>query len=261
MDNTALDTLRRRIRQIERRDHTDHAHLRLEIGHDPIDHHLNGGLTAGALHEFLIASPLERGSTLAFLLPCLARSDRPVFWLSTRPTQLFGAGLDALGIARRRLFCLELVADRLLPVAEDILRHAEPMLLVVETDRALTLTEARRLNLAAEATGATGFILRQSKTGAIAAHEACACATRWQITAQKSRPLPLPGLALPLPGPRRLSADLLKLRAGLPKRWILDCHDHESLPRSLDALLLDRAAAPREQRALSGFTQAGAARH
>jgi len=40
MDNTALDTLRRRIRQIERRDHTDHAHLRLETGHDPIDHYL-----------------------------------------------------------------------------------------------------------------------------------------------------------------------------------------------------------------------------
>jgi protein ImuA len=78
----------------------------------------------------------------------------------------------------------------------------------------IDLTASRRLQLAAEQSGATGFLLRMNPKSL----SSTACATRWKI-----RPLPsvledgMPGVGFP-----RWEAELLKVRNGKPGVWQIE---------------------------------------
>jgi len=213
----------------------------LPTGLQSVDSHLGGGLKTASLHDVLVPDPLEIGASLALLLPLLARSGQPVLWLGTVPSQLHARGLRQTGISLRRLVCVESDETSILAVAEDILRGPEHAIVVIGGPRVPSLTEVRRLNLAAEASGNTGFFLRSAAPSSTSGRDPCACATRWQIKSAPSTPSFLPGMVLPLPGRRRLSVSLLRVRGGRPAHWLLDCPDHAPFPCPVDALLAHRA--------------------
>ncbi|GFE97996.1 ImuA family protein [Gluconobacter sp. Gdi] len=241
MTTDALARLREQVRRLERQSLT-HSHSdRLATGHPAVDDHLGGGLKTGSLHDFLISDPLETGASLAMLLPILREGRGPIFWISDRPAELNAWGLHQSSLSSNTLVCIKTDPASLLSVAEDVLRGPERALAVIAGRHVPTLTEIRRLNLAVEASGNTGFFLRSAPLAQAPGKDPCACATRWRILSHPSSPQRLPGLAMPLPGFRRLSAALLRVRGGRPAHWILDCSDHAPLSRSLDALLAHRA--------------------
>ncbi|MBS1019990.1 ImuA family protein [Gluconobacter cerinus] len=241
MTSNALARLREQVRCLERRS-LHHSPFRvLPTGLQPVDNHLGGGLKTASLHDILVPDPLEIGASLALLLPLLARSGQPVFWLGAAPPQLHAWGLHQTGMSLRHLICVESDDASVLAVAEDILRGPERALVVISGPHIPSLTEVRRLNLAAESSGNTGFFLRPVSTSPSSGKDPCACATRWQVTSHPSAPLCLPELVLPLPGPRRLSVSLLRVRGGRPAHWLLDCPDHAPLSRPVASFLAHRA--------------------
>jgi protein ImuA len=106
---------------------------------------------------------------------------------------------------------------------------------------ALPAMASRRLQLAAERSGITAFLLRRWRDGRQAARERAlpnAATTRWRIAALPSRPLRNePGVGHP-----RWRVELLRCRGGEPACWeveVADATDHVSLA----AALVDRPAA------------------
>jgi len=260
MTTDALARLREQVRRLERRD-LSHSHSdTLATGHSAVDTHLGGGLRTGSLHDFLISDPLEIGASLAMLLPILKEGRGPIFWISDTPAELNAWGLHQSGLSPDTLVCIETDTASLLAVAEDVLRGPERALAVITGSHVPTLKEIRRLNLAVEASGNTGFFLRFAPLARAPGKDPCACATRWRILSHPSSPRFFPGLAMPLPGSRRLSVALLRVRGGRPAHWILDCTDHAPLSRSLDALLAHRAPSALPPGRLPGRQALGRAR-
>ena len=241
MTTDAVARLREQVRRLGRRDLSRSQTDTLPTRHSAVDDHLGGGLRTGSLHDFLISDPLETGASLAMLLPILKEGRGPVFWISDTPAGLNACGLHQSGVPLDHLVCIETDPASLLAVAEDVLRGPERALAVIAGSHVPTLKEIRRLNLAVEASGNTGFFLRFAPLARAPGKDPCACATRWRILSHSSAPRFFPGLAMPLPGSRRLSAALLRVRGGRPAHWILDCTDHAPLSCSLDALLAHRA--------------------
>jgi protein ImuA len=106
----------------------------------------------------------------------------------------------------------------------------------------LPAVASRRLQLAAERSGITAFLLRRWRNGGQATRERAlpnAAVTRWRITALPSRPHRVePGV-----GRARWRVELLRCRGGEPACWemeVPDATDHVSLA----ATLVDRPAAP-----------------
>jgi protein ImuA len=117
---------------------------------------------------------------------------------------------------------------------------------------ALSMVASRRLQLAAEHSGITAFLLRRWREGDQATRERAlpnAAVTRWRIAALPSRPSRgEPGVGRPL-----WRVELLRCRGGKPASWempawempawemeVPDATDHVSLA----AALADRPAAP-----------------
>jgi protein ImuA len=100
---------------------------------------------------------------------------------------------------------------------------------------------SRRLQLAAERSGITAFLLRRWRDGGQAARERAlpnAAVTRWRIAALPSRSLQNePGV-----GRARWRVELLRCRGGEPACWELEVPDATD-PISLAAALADRPAA------------------
>jgi protein ImuA len=241
-----LATLRERIRRIERPLTT--AHGRLPFGIAAIDRALPcGGLARGALHEILGADGDEEDGALAasFAAYILGRltgtADGIVLWCLPRP-DLYGHGLAAYGLDPARVVLVRAPCDaEILWVMEEGLR-APGILAVVGEVGALPGVASRRLQLAAEHSGITAFLLRRWRTGEQAARERAlpnAAITRWRITALPSRPVRgEPGVGRP-----RWRVELLRCRGGEPALWemeVPDATDHVPL----SARLADRPAPP-----------------
>lgn len=162
MTTDAVTRLREQVRRLERRS-LPHSHAdTLPTGHSAVDDHLGGGLKTGSLHDFLISDPLETGASLAMLGPILKEGRGPVFWISDTPAELNACGLHQSGVSLEHLVCIETDPANLLSVAEDVLRGPERAMAVIAGRHVPTLKEIRRLNLAVEASGNTGFFLRSA---------------------------------------------------------------------------------------------------
>jgi protein ImuA len=172
-----------------------------------------GGLARAALHEVLAASP---GCGVAFCALLLARTGGTVLWITAGG----GGGLLAWppGLARCGLTPERLVLARAegwtdaLWAMEEALRcpAVSGALLVLDrkSEAALDLTVTRRLQLAAEAGGALGLLLRPDagqEDRQAAAHSAAI--TRWRIS-------PLPSAAEE--DHPRWRLELLRARGGTP---------------------------------------------
>src|SRR5215472_1613544 len=206
-EKTRLPELRERIRRIERP--TAAVHGVLPFGIATIDRVLpGGGLARGALHEILGMGGDEEDSALAAafaagILGRLARTGNggTVLWCLPRP-DLYGPGLAAYGLDPRHLVLVRASCDaEILWAMEEGLR-APGIAAVVGEVGTLATVASRRLQLAAERSGITAFLLRRWRDGGQAARERIlpnAAVTRWRIAALPSQPpsIPTPTLTLP----------------------------------------------------------------
>jgi protein ImuA len=171
-----------------------------------------------------------------------------VVWVLRRD-DLHAPGLAGLGFPPGRLIqvCARDEAEAL-SVMEDALATVGVCAVVGEVE-AVDLTAGRRLQLACEKRGATGFLIRRRPFGGQARREAAgsAAATRWAVAAAPSEP-PAGEFGL---GPPRFAVELQRCRGGRTGAWLFEAplaYDMENWdgthPLRLVADLADRQLAP-----------------
>ena len=165
-----FDMLRREVAAIDGR----LASTRLPLGVESLDSALAGGLALGRVH-MLCGRPGHDGAltgfAVALLRRILAQTDEaaPVVWCPAAAAggsgMLYAAGLAALGLDPGRLLIVDSPSPGArLAALEDILRTEGLAAVIVEYDRVSQTSDywmrlARRAQLAAEASGTTGFLL------------------------------------------------------------------------------------------------------
>lgn len=239
-----LAVLRRRLETLERTGRQDRAVLPFVL--PAIDRVLPGkGLALGTLHEVAGTGPEEEDGAVAaaFLAGILARLKPAlsVLWCLAG-SDLYGPGLAALGFDPRRLILAQARHSReVLWAMEEGLRSPRLAAVIGELD-VLSLPASRRLLLAAEVSGVTGFALRRWRDGEQAAAQRLApnaAQTRWRVKA-------LPGdvaAGEPGIGRPRWQVELWRCRGGgVPTSWTVEaCNATGHV--SLAAALADRPPA------------------
>lgn len=232
-DPQVLDALKTRLRSLETAGGQGGV---LPFGVPAIDRLLpGGGLARIGLHEVLA----ERGPGAGFIAALAGRLDRaasggaPVLWVA-RQAELYGPGLARFGLAPERLIVVQAGHEtEVLWAMEEGLR-TPGLAAVVGELTALDLTAGRRLQLAAEAGGSTGLVLRPVDTAAGAG----AAGSRWRVR--------------PAPSPREAGGGWTCWQVGLercrgmataPADWIVEWRDATS-DFALAAETGDRPAAP-----------------
>ncbi len=206
------------------------------LGVADIDRHLPwGGLARGALHE-VIAEDAGAAVGFAAMLAARVANDAAgmVLWCEGARTldagALYAPGLARFGLAPERVICVRARTDRdaLWALEEGI---GAGLAAVVGEIGAVTLTESRRLQLAAEAAGVTALLLRPAAAAAVPS----AALTRWRLGA-------LPGATTPgMPGVGRACwrAELFRCRGGAAGAWEVEWRD-ETGDLALAAPIRDR---------------------
>ncbi len=247
--DTKIVDLKARIRFLESRIQGKAGACRtISFGDPGIDRNLPwGGLPRGALHE--VAGPAGDAAADGFctaLAARLAAGGGTVLWCQQRLTTTeaglpYGAGLAGFGLAGERLVLFRGAHDTdVLWAAEEGLRHPGLAVVLAEVED-LDLTQSRRLQLAAEASGVTA-IVRRLGTGPLAANAAL---TRWRVAAAPSAPDRADDI-----GAARWSVDLYRCRGGAPRSWLMEWQD-EALRFAVAAALADRPSpAPQPAAAL-----------
>jgi len=276
-----LTALRERVRHLERHE----CHGVLPFGVAAIDVTLpKGGLALGAVHEIFGSAGDEEDAAApaGFIASFLARlpATETVLWCLRQP-DLYGPGLREYGFDPARLVLVTARRDAdLLWAVEEALQPGSGVGAVVGEIGRLPMVAGRRLQLAAERSGITAFLLRRWRNAVEAATERelpSAALTRWRITSLSSQD-GVPGLPfIPHPGEGRgplfrnsqavrwtpafagvrkansgrkkdigrprWRVELLRCRGGLPGNWEVEIDDAAHLV-SVSAGLADRPAAP-----------------
>jgi protein ImuA len=236
-----LTDLRLRVARLERSgaagrtgkvDETGQDPAVLPFGIDMMDRHLPGrGLGLACLHEIAAAGPeVEHGAAASlFVAGLAARLEGMVLWVIEQ-RDLFAPGLAVAGLHPDRLIIAEAghaeAGKAVLLVMEEGLRHRGLAAVVGEVHGRLGLTASRRLQLAAEAGGVTGFALRRVARGDDPVlSEANAAVTRWRISALSSAPAIPHAPDVPGLGRARWQVELLRCRGGEPSSWIMEAVD------------------------------------
>jgi len=215
-----------------------------------IDAHLPaGGLARGALHEVAGAGAESEHAAAAalFVAGALARLPGPVIWALGRTAAFappFPPALAAVGLHPDRVIYAQAGRpEAVLMVMEEGLRQPGLAGVVGEVEGGLSLTASRRLQLAAQASGVIGFVIRRSlRHDDPALATPIAALTRWRIT-----PLPSPPPLAHAPdvglGPARWRLALWRCRGGMPRDWITEACDADGrlgFPGDLAAQLANR---------------------
>jgi protein ImuA len=211
-----LAELRGRIRRMEGIGGADGTRL-LPLGVPVMDQALpDGGLPLGCLHEVIGENdPFNSVATgfSAAILARIAERQGQVIWI-TRGDDLYAPGIAAYGLKPERLIVVRARHDTdILWAMEESLR-CRTLGAVLGEIGDIDMVDSRRLQLAAEASGVTGLLLRSAdrRLGATAS------VTRWGLSAAPSRPIDgEPGLGLP-----RWRTRLLRCRGGRPGEWLLE---------------------------------------
>lgn len=240
----ALDRLRARVRALEGGGLLSGDRLKLGIA--AIDRRLGDGLARAALHE-IVAGDGAAGAATGFTALLLARAlaDRAgqVLWCCRRSVidsgEIYGPGLVRFGLDPERLIVIRARRNaEVLWAMEEGLRCRALVAVAGEADR-ITLTESRRLQLAAETGGATALLLRPAGDG----RTPTAAVTCWRLSSAPSRPGG-PGGMDDAPGAECWQAELLRRRGGTPDRWLVEWRD-ETRDLALSAPVRDRPAEAR----------------
>lgn len=247
----------------------------LPLGVAEIDDHFpGGGLAQGALHEIFAADAGIATAFCALLAGRLASDEETapsILWCE-RPWALdagalYGPALLQFGIDPARVILVRTRrdADALWAMEQGL--HCGRIAAVVGEITNMSLTESRRLQLAAEETGVTALMLRP-RTDKPAPS---AAATRWRLDAvehpmsagntTQHAPGPVSGLANDnelnrsisaqtgfQPGPPGLNtarwhAELFRCRGGISANWMMEWND-ETGNFSVAAEVRDRSPVP-----------------
>jgi hypothetical protein len=153
--------LRERIRCLE--GGARHRRAVLPFGIKAIDERLpEGGLALGALHEVAGGGDgaIDGAAAALFAAGIAARTRGRVLWCVTRQ-DLFAPAIASAGLAPDRVIYVEAGDEKsVLACFEEGLRHAGLGAVVAEVAR-LSMTASRRLQLAAEGSGAIGIAIRR----------------------------------------------------------------------------------------------------
>ncbi len=196
----------------------------LPFGHELIDGCLpGGGLPLGRWHE-VVAGGMEAETSAApaafaalAAAPLAARGE--AVWVQRRD-DLWAPGLAGLGFPPEKLICVCARDEaEALSVMEDALSTVGVAAVFGEVE-AVDLTAGRRLQLACETRGGTGFVLKRRPFGGERKKEAAgsvAC-TRWRVASAPSEP-PAGEFGLGAP---RFEVALERCRGGRTGAWILE---------------------------------------
>ena len=235
------------------------ARATLPLGDERLDGVFpGGGLPLGCWHEVAGEGlELETGAVAGAFVAALARplaAGGAVVWVMRRE-DLYAPGLAGLGFPAERLIQVAVRDEaQALAALEDALGAAGVAVAIGEA-AAADLTAGRRLQLACERHGATGFLIARRPFGGGAGPTAggqivggSAAATRWSVAPAPSGPPDgrLEGFAQEAPGFESLGlgaprwrASLTRCRGGRPGSWIVEMTDGP-YPLRVVALLGDR---------------------
>lgn len=176
----------------------------------------NGAFPKGVIHEFISILPEYSAACDGFisgLLSVLMQDGAGCVWISTG-RKLYPASLRNFNVEPDRIIFMDVATEKdTLWIMEEALK-CDGLTAVIAELSGLTLTESRRLQLASEQSGVTGFVLRKNPAKAVNT----IATARWKIS-----PLPshneedIPGIGYP-----RWQVELLKVRNGNPGNWILE---------------------------------------
>lgn len=240
----AIEDLRQRVERLAAPRQKREA---LSFGLADIDCVLpGGGLAFGALHEVAGGGngAVHGAAAALFAAGVAARTRGKVLWCLTRP-DLFAPSLAQVGLSAARVIYVECGDDKtVLACFEEGLRHQGLGAVVAEVAR-LSMTASRRLQLAAEASGAIGIAIRRWRRQTEAADfgQPTAAVTRWRVTALPSEPLPVPGV-----GRARWQLELIRCRAGESADFVVEACDAKGR-LGLPTELADRSVATPARRA------------
>jgi protein ImuA len=219
---SAIESLRAQIEKIETQRRSVQSVL--PFGLAEIDSRIpGGGLSFGALHEVTGGgnAATDGAAAALFVAGMAARTKGKVLWCITWP-DLFAPALSQVGLKPDRVIYVEAGNEkRVLACAEEGLRHGGLGAVVAEVAR-LPMTASRRLQLAAEGSGAIGIALRRwhRLTEADDFNQPTAAMTRWRISALPSTFLPVPGVGRP-----HWLVELVRCRGGESTAFELEACD------------------------------------
>ena len=170
-------------------------------------------LPMAATHEFLSYTPESAAATKSFLSALLAKmGSGPAIWI-TKGRTLFPPALKSFGLYPEQFIFVSVSREQeALWAMEEALR-CKGLLAVIGEISDADLTATRRLQIAIEASGNTGFLLRHNPKR----NEASACASRWLITPALSEPSKKIGL-----GNLRWNVALNKVKNGQTGEWVIE---------------------------------------
>lgn len=167
-----------------------------------------------AIHEFISESNETASATTGFLaglLSSIMNKSGLVIWISASHT-IFPPALKYFGVSPDKIIFIHLKKEKEIQwVMEESLK-CKGLSAVVSEMNGLTFTASKRLQLAIEESGVTGFVIRNNSR----ALNPTACVTRWKITSLPGGSLPvgMPGVGFP-----RWDIELLKVKNGKPGKW------------------------------------------
>ena len=241
-----LSTLRRSIERLEASDEAYPPRRRL-LGHAEADASLQGGLALGAIHEVFAQAGRQSAVATGFIAGLAGRvaERRPLVWIRQDFTEVeTGAvsmsGFSELGLDPRLLVTVRAAdVDHALRTAADALACDAVGAVVLDIwgeARQFDLVASRKLTLAAQASGATGLILRMAAEPRPSTAE-----TRWIVRAAHSPPASQPWSAW---GSPLFDTQLVRNRHGPTGRWIMEWKCDECLFGEPAAYSQPVAAAP-----------------
>lgn len=240
-DRRTLETLRAPIRALEKPG-TERAPV-LPVGVPDIDEALPwGGLPLGRLHQVTGGEDGFLAPALAFVAGLAGRlanpretgAERgPVLWVvqaDTADDALYGPGLAAFGLPYEHLVVARATSEaEVLWCMEEGLRCSVLAAVVAQvrlSGRAADRTAGRRLQLAAEQGGTTGFLLPSAQGAGwrTVARPATAtvATTRWRVEAAPAAPAVWHPGGLGAP---RWFITLERCQGGLPRSWFVERND------------------------------------
>jgi len=177
-----------------------------------------------AVHEFISYEATDAAATSGFITALAGKFMKTgglCLWIGNE-RKIFPSALKQFGIEPDRIIFIKVTKtkDALWAIEEAL--KCEALTAVVGEIKELGFTESRRLQLAVEQSGVTGFIHRFQPL----AENATACTTRWKIMPMAS----LSAENLPGIGQSCWEVQLLKVRNGRPDSWQVSWSDAHFIP-------------------------------
>jgi protein ImuA len=178
----------------------------------------------GAIHEFISYEATNAASTNGFITAVMGKLIKEgglCLWVGNS-RKIFPPGIKHFGMEPDRLVFINAPRIKdILWIIEEALK-CEALTAVAGEVKELSFTDSRRLQLAVENSGVTGFIHRNCPRK----ENAVACTTRWKIST-------LPSLTkdnLPGVGNSSWHVELEKVRNGRPHSWQVSWTDKSFMP-------------------------------